>query len=236
MATYSVLEIQKKLKGTGFDPGLLDGVMGRQTQAAIRAFQIQHPGLVVDGIAGPKTTKILFGLKTLAEAEKKTDNVAMVPWLEIALQKKGLHEKINNAELRKFLKSDGKTLGDPAVLPWCGDFVETCIALSLRNEILPANPYLARNWMKFGVETKPRFGAIAVFARGTDGISGHVTFVVGQGVNTLYGLGGNQSNGITISPISTDRLLGCRWPRTVNLPSEIYLPKSKGGVLSINEA
>ena len=231
---YTLAEIQAKLKGTGFDPGPIDGLMGRQTLDAIRRFQQQHQ-LMIDSIAGPKTIKALFGLTT-AEAEKKAPIVVSTPWLDVAIQKKGLNEKTNNAALRAFLKSDGKALGDPAVFPWCGDFVETCIALTQPKEFLPANPYLARNWMKFGQPTLPRLGAIAVFERGTNGIDGHVTFVVGKGPGVLYCLGGNQSNGVSVTPIKTDRLLGCRWPKQLLLPLEITLPSAKGGIISLNEA
>jgi len=231
---YTLAEIQAKLAGTGFNPGPIDGLMGRMTMNAIKMFQIQHQ-LGSDGIVGPKTLKALFGI-TAVQAEKKASPVLSTPWLDIAIQKKGLNEKTNNAALRAFLKSDGKALGDPAVFPWCGDFVETCIALTQPKEILPANPYLARNWMKFGQETKPRLGAIAVFERGTNGIDGHVTFVVGKGPGVLYCLGGNQSNGVSVTPIKTDRLLGCRWPKQLLLPLEITLPTAKGGIISLNEA
>lgn len=231
---YTLAEIQAKLKGTGFDPGPIDGLMGRMTLDAIRRFQQQHY-LVVDGIAGEKTIKALFGI-TAVEAVKKTPAVVSTPWLDLAIQKKGLNEKTNNAALRAFLKSDGKTLGDPAVFPWCGDFVETCVAITCPKEFLPANPYLARNWMKFGQPTPPRLGAIAIFSRGTNGIDGHVTFVVGQGPGVLYCLGGNQSNGVSVVPIKIDRLLGCRWPLHIMLPMDIVLPQAKGGIISFNEA
>ncbi|BCH31283.1 hypothetical protein MesoLjLc_32130 [Mesorhizobium sp. L-8-10] len=62
------------------------------------------------------------------------------PWIAIARAKIGQHEKIYNKKLRDWLKSDGHALGDPAKLPWCGDFVETCLALAL-----PGNPYWARS-------------------------------------------------------------------------------------------
>ncbi|BCH23502.1 hypothetical protein [Mesorhizobium sp. L-8-3] len=44
------------------------------------------------------------------------------PWIAIARAKIGQHEKIYNKKLRDWLKSDGHALGDPAKLPWCGDF------------------------------------------------------------------------------------------------------------------
>jgi peptidoglycan hydrolase-like protein with peptidoglycan-binding domain len=50
----TVLGLQKALKTLGYDPGKLDGVMGRHTRAAVVKFQ-QASGLMADGIAGPKT-------------------------------------------------------------------------------------------------------------------------------------------------------------------------------------
>lgn len=46
--------IQERLQNLGFDCGPVDGVIGKRTRAAVRAFQIEHE-LVVDGDPGPKT-------------------------------------------------------------------------------------------------------------------------------------------------------------------------------------
>jgi hypothetical protein len=47
--------IQARLRNLGYDPGPVDGQLGRRTEAAIRAFQREHPPLEIDGICGPKT-------------------------------------------------------------------------------------------------------------------------------------------------------------------------------------
>ncbi|MGE5309327.1 MAG: peptidoglycan-binding domain-containing protein [Deltaproteobacteria bacterium] len=47
-------QIQKALKNAGFEPGELDGKLGRTTRKAIRDFQKAHH-LSVDGKVGPKT-------------------------------------------------------------------------------------------------------------------------------------------------------------------------------------
>ena len=152
----TTLQIQTQLSKLGFDPGPVDGIPGRQTTRAVIAFQ-RTRGLQDDGVVGPKTLAALFSARPRVAAG------AHLPWLELARRKKGLTEGRDNGELAKFLKSDGKTLGDPAKHPWCGDFVETCVALTLPGEHLPKNPYLARNWLDFGAEIAPTLGAIAVY-------------------------------------------------------------------------
>lgn len=57
-AKFTVAELQKALADLGYNPGVIDGIMGRNTKGAIRAFQAAN-GLTVDGIAGPNTKKKL---------------------------------------------------------------------------------------------------------------------------------------------------------------------------------
>lgn len=54
----TTLEVQTRLFQRGFNPGLLDGKMGKKTIAAIEAFQAAN-GLFVDGILGPRTRDAL---------------------------------------------------------------------------------------------------------------------------------------------------------------------------------
>lgn len=234
---YSTLDIQRRLKALGYDPGPLDGVMGRKTTAAIAAFQ-EAEGLAIKwpGTVGPTTIAALFGASGGTKQPGPIAPAVAIPWYDLALRKKGLHEARDYSDLSKFLKSDGKTLGDPRQLPWCGDFVETCIAVSLPGEALPVNPYLARNWLQFGKSVKPTLGAVLVFWRGSpNGASGHVGFAAGESATNYYVLGGNQSNAVTIAPIAKSRLLGARWPSTVT-PPRIHLPAASGGTVSTNEA
>jgi len=48
-------KIQLALKRAGFDPGSIDGIMGKSTRRAVRQFQ-KNQGLKADGIVGPATT------------------------------------------------------------------------------------------------------------------------------------------------------------------------------------
>jgi peptidoglycan hydrolase-like protein with peptidoglycan-binding domain len=53
------LGVQNELVALGYNPGSVDGISGRQTQEAIRAYQYQH-GLPVDGVV---TQKLLDHLR-----------------------------------------------------------------------------------------------------------------------------------------------------------------------------
>lgn len=118
----------------------------------------------------------------------------------------------------------------------CGDAVETPIALTLSKEKLPENPYLARNWLKFGkpLET-PIYGSIGVFWREKKtGTKGHVGFLVGEDKDHYYVLGGNQRNSVNVTKISKERFLGARWPLTYPI-RKMPLPRMSGVPLSVNE-
>ena len=54
----SVKEIQIALKNAGYNPGPIDGNMGKQTRQAIKAFQKAN-GLIPDGKVGKSTWNIL---------------------------------------------------------------------------------------------------------------------------------------------------------------------------------
>ena len=56
----TVKQIQCLLTYLGYSPGTIDGIEGRNTQEAIRAFQADY-GLTVDGIPGAATQKMLIG-------------------------------------------------------------------------------------------------------------------------------------------------------------------------------
>lgn len=211
--------VQTRLIAHGFNPGIVDGIWGRNTLAATLDFQAAR-GLPATGTLNEATVTALRATPgvttTIPDADDDTptqDLLDYFPWMSLALRKKGLHEGRDNADLREFLKSDGKTLGDPARLPWCGDFVETCIAVTMPDAIVPNNPYLARNWLHFGQTVNPCFGSILVFWRGSrSGTSGHVGFYYSEDDDVYHVLGGNQSNSVSVTSLTKNRLLGARLP------------------------
>lgn len=224
------LEVQRALIALGYDlgPAGADGIMGRRSIAAVAEFQknkgldIQYPGTI-----GPKTLKALgIGGETAA--------ASMDPiWITEARRLLGLHEKHDAKRL------DAALGLDTSEIPWCGAFVGMVIAAVLPKEPLPANPLGARNWLKAGTSLPgPQVGAIAVFWRGSrSGWSGHVGFVVGHDKTHLHILGGNQSDSVSISRISKDRLLGYRWPLTAPAAPTAALPMSLiSATITNNEA
>ncbi|WP_342163092.1 TIGR02594 family protein [Methylobacterium sp. SD21] len=224
-----IQSIQRALLARGYDLGKAgaDGIWGRASIAAAKAFQ-KASKLEVDGVVGEKTLAAL-GLSTAAAPASPPP-----VWIELARTKMGLSETRNNAELKAFLKSDGNTLGDPAKLPWCGDFVETCVALTLPDEHMVANPYYALNWLKFGRELKePAVGAVLVFKR-TGG--GHVGFYVGERKDAYRVLGGNQGNSVSETWVLKSRCAGIRWPETAPLPTAGRVASAAAGAVSTNEA
>lgn len=229
---FTWLDVQRALKARGFNPGPLDGELGRKTIAAVAAFQaaeklhIKYPGTV-----GPKTLAAL-GLSQPAGSSPAI--VLPPPWYAEARRRIGLHEVANNKTLSEYLKSAGGTVGDPAKIPWCGDFVETVIAKTLPGEPLPSNPYWALNWAKFGVAlARPALGAILSFKR--DG-GGHVGFLAGHDATYFHVLGGNQSNAVTIAKIAKSRLAGMRWPASYEKPTAALPPSTLNATISTNEA
>ena len=61
MVGDDVLALQERLTGLGFSPGRPDGIFGRNTDHAVREFQL-NTGLPTDGTAGPETFRALARL------------------------------------------------------------------------------------------------------------------------------------------------------------------------------
>ncbi|MDQ4058660.1 MAG: N-acetylmuramoyl-L-alanine amidase [Actinomycetota bacterium] len=57
-----VLTLQARLNALGFDAGMEDGILGIDTDHAVKSFQREY-GVAEDGIVGPHTTAALTGLR-----------------------------------------------------------------------------------------------------------------------------------------------------------------------------
>lgn len=229
--------IQHELARKGFDPGVIDGILGRRTERAVRAFQAAT-GLLVDGIVGPITWQKLFGTAPVID----TINSPAIPWFQEARRLIGIKERVgpgNEPKIIDWAKATGIAYSSDDI-PWCGLFVSHCIDATLAEESLPANPLGARQWQKFGAPCPtPVLGCILVFWRDKrTSYKGHVGFYAGQekGTGHFHVLGGNQSNSVSIALVARDRLLEARWPATARITGDKVELASGQTIFSTNEA
>lgn len=237
--------LQARLLAAGHDPGPLDCDPGRLTYAALRAFQ-RDRDLPVTGVADARTVAALRGIDGDFRAAGARED-ALVPWYDEARRLLGTREVPGRGANPVIIDwADGlAAAGKPAAIdytdddiPWCGLFAAHCIASVLPDERLPRNYLGARNWLRLGVDTAPRKGAVLVFWRGSRaGWQGHVGFYHAEDRTAFHVLGGNQTNAVTITRISKTRLLGARWPATAaTLRTKPRLVAADGQTLSSNEA
>ena len=227
--------IQHELARKGFDPGVIDGIWGRRTESAVRAFQAAN-GLLADGIVGPITWKALFGAAKFAA---DWDNPG-IQWFQEARRLIGVKEEVGPRNQPIILDWATKA-GIPYAtddIPWCGLFVAHCINNTLGEEALPNNPLGARNWLKFGAPCEPGLGAVLVFWRvSRNSFKGHVGFYAGEDAKgNPHVLGGNQSNKVSVALIAKDRLLGARWPSTAPYSGKRMKLADGDSMFSTNEA
>ncbi|NAZ37130.1 TIGR02594 family protein [Rubellimicrobium sp. CFH 75288] len=217
-----VRHVQTRLKERGYFTGWVGGTFGPLTRAAFdKAMADATAGKPPPPAPEPEEDE---------EPDRALETARVPPWIAAGMEPLGWHEVRDNARLAAWLKRDGRTLGNPARLPWCGDYVDTALRLALPDEPRPGplagNPYWALNWLHFGRRiTHPCLGAVAVKKR-TGG--GHVGFVVGQDAADLYILGGNQNNQVSIARYPRDAWEDFRWPTTWSGP-QMPLPRMKPG-------
>ena len=232
----NIIYIQQALMEKGFNPGVIDGIWGRNTIAAVKAFQ-QQRALSIDGIVGPQTEAALFGQPVIV-AHSASRRV--LPWFEEAKELYGTKEFSgtgNNPIIMEWSDSlDIRYSGDD--IPWCGLFVGHCIAATLTEETLPGNPLGARQWAKFGKRIEPCLGAVMVFWRvSKESGKGHVGFYAGEDDTGYQILGGNQSDMVCLTWVSKSRFLEARWPTTAqSLVNGITLTKMRTEGFSSDEA
>ena len=126
-------------------------------------------------------------------------------------------------------------------IPWCGLFM-AIVALRANREQRPErNPprlYLsALQWASFGTAVPKgaaALGDVLVFKRKG---GGHVGLNVGHDATTFHVLGGNQSDRVSITRLSRNRLVAVRRPAYLAQPANVRpIPLSACGSLSVNEA
>jgi uncharacterized protein (TIGR02594 family) len=233
----AIRKVQEALARQGFSPGAIDGIWGRQTLRAVRAFQAKA-GLAVDGVVGPATTAALFAPPAGGPPGVQPPPPPIV-WFEEARRLMGMREgegALDNPTILNWAGDLGITYTHDDI-PWCGLFVSHCIGATLPDEPLPAGPLGARNWQAFGRPAEPGLGAVMVFWReSVQGFKGHVGFYIGEDAQAFHILGGNQSDSVCVARVRRDRLLQARWPATADSLPAVQVQLAAGGTLSTHEA
>lgn len=135
----------------------------------------------------------------------------MKPW-EIALTEYDTAEVVglqNNPKILAYAKEIGAGWVSDDETPWCAIFMQWCLMKAKKPFSYLAN---ARSFLNYGLPTnQPTLGDIIVLWRGSPtGTAGHVGFYIKEDQKSIWLLGGNQNNKVTITPYSKTQVIGAR--------------------------
>lgn len=204
------------LKGTGY--------FGPATDVAVSTFQ-KRTGLTPDGVFGAKSARALDAAQGVSPSVPQTvsQEVGRPLWVEAGVKLIGTREGAgprDNATIINWAEEEG---GDIAAeythdsIPWCALFANHILThVGLKGtETLWALDF-AGNWPSVRLPG-PAVGAFAPMLRNG---GGHIICIVGRDQNgRIMGLGGNQSDQVSIEPFPVSRLnKGFWWPLDVPRP------------------
>ncbi len=237
LAQLAMAEKGYNLKGSGY--------FGEATDTATEAIQ-RKLGLTVDGQFGPKTAKGVDGLPSASLLPPIEHLEITRPlWLEAGIKLLGVREVVgakDNKEIINWAKEEGGNIEKDYThdsIPWCALFANhilTKVGLKGTGTLWALD--FAGKWPAIRLNG-PAVGAFAPMKR--DG-GGHIMVIVGKDqLGNIMGLGGNQSDAVTIAPFAVSRLnQGFWWPIGPTLPANVgikSLPIVKSnGKVSTNEA
>ena len=218
----AVLQMQATLATLGYTLSA-DGIFGRETEDAVKAFQRQRK-LMVDGIVGPKTAAALDAARdalpqTKVEPKPETTADGDPPWFNCMTKMLGLYEApgaADNPAIIKMAQACGGKIKRDYVhdsIPWCA----LALNYALEAEGFPGNDSLwALDFRNYGHRLAgPARGAIATKKRSG---GGHVFLVVGRTKDgMIIGRGGNQSDMVCDALFDPDELR-YNWPNNYPLP------------------
>lgn len=148
--------------------------------------------------------------------------MSKTPWMDIAEKYVGTKEIVgrqhNPVVVGFFAKAGHPEIKDDETA-WCSAFVNACM---YEVGIKGTNNLLARSWLNWGDKTTaPRYGDVVIMRRGNSSWQGHVFFFLSMDDNYVYGLGGNQSNGVTKAKFRRSEILGYRRVSANPAPAEL---------------
>ena len=150
--------------------------------------------------------------KDYGETRIKTE----LPWLWLAIQELGVSEApgdLDNPRIIEYHKATSYGAKDDEVA-WCSAFVNWCMKQAGYQRTGSA---AARSWLNYGdLLPEPEPGCIAVLWRGNPASwQGHVGFYLLESSadhNSIYLLGGNQNDAVSVTTYPKDRVLAYRRP------------------------
>jgi len=194
----------------------VDGIL--QTRAPARSRRWLMPAAMAAGacllIALATWAYVAFAPRSVPSPGPQTpvsETAAMPPWLAVAYREIGQEEIAgpqNNPRIIEYLATVGNPQGlQDDEVDWASAFVEW----SLRQAGIPGPQSMEPNaWLNWGrTIPEPEPGCVVVFS--FKGL-GHVGFYVKTEGNSLYILGGNQSDAVKISRYAKKDAIGYRMP------------------------
>jgi uncharacterized protein (TIGR02594 family) len=226
------------LKGTGY--------FGNATDTAVQAFQTRYNVKPTDGEIGPITALAIDNAPLENELPTITHlEISRPLWLDAGLKYLGTKEfsgSKDNPTIIDWAKEEGGDIASEYThdsIPWCALFANHILTkVGLKGtETLWALDF-AGKWPCVRL-AGPAVGAFAPMKRQG---GGHIMIIVGKDQHgNVMGLGGNQSDAVTIAPFAISRLnQGFYWPKSPSLPIHIGLKslpivKSNGQVSTHEE-
>lgn len=148
----------------------------------------------------------------------------LTPLLKAAIAELGQAEVSgprSNPRIIEYRRMAGIDIGgDDSVVPWCAIFINAMLAQA---GVATSGNAMARSFVSskhFERLEAPIVGCITVISSSRGPSSGHVFLYVGDQNGLFFlGLGGNQSDAVTIDAWHKSKLVGHFWPRGVPRPA-----------------
>lgn len=201
------------------------GYFGTATDTAVTAFQ-KRSGVIPDGDVGPDTARLIDAAQGVPLPAHISEEVGRPLWLEAGLKLVGIKEGAGPADNRTIIDWAHDEGGDIAAeythdsIPWCALFANHCLTKAglKGTETLWALDF-AGKWPSLKL-AGPAVGAFAPMLRNG---GGHIIQVVGRDQHgSIMGLGGNQSDKVSIVPFPISRLnKGFWWPSSIPIPVKL---------------
>ena len=198
--------MQRALLAKGYKAGSPDGLYGSQTRAAVIEAQVAL-GFEPSGVVFEQFWTALVG-----DAKQKVTAIDRAPWMTRAYHYLGTKELPGAADEKLVLYFHSHTTlhATDDEVPWCSSFENAILAESG----LPTTKSAAAvSWANYGQSVNRddvRFGDIIVMKR----TGGHhvCNFVQSKGGGKFLAIGGNQSDAVTETTFSWDRVIAVRRP------------------------